>query len=725
MKCRLIKQHDQKDCGATCLAMVCSYFGYYAPLVKFRKLTQTGKNGTNIYNIINGAKELGLYSESLSGNFEELQDAIKAKDVTFPFIAHTVSEQGLQHFIIVKRIVKNKVYVLDPVIGGKIYTVAKFKDLWTGNIIVFTPTKEFTRKNERNPILKDCINIVFSDKKRLLSIIVASLLLLGVGLVGTYVYMYVVDTTSEYIISLDDIILQKMRVFFYSVLGLYGVGVIIQLLRGRIIANFSKKIDRDIMKMYYEQTLDLPMDFFSSRKTGEIISRYSDTQVVREVLADASVSLLLDTLMLFGGIYVMFSVSPKLLMITVIIILAYVAIIVVFRKKIKEVKEKAMEANAQMLSYFTEAVEGMETVKSLNGGGTVKYKLNGFMNKVVDHVFRGTIINNYRDTGMWLISVTSIVFILWSGSYEVMQGRLSIGGLITYNSMLGYFLSPLSNLINLQPSLQSAMVAAERLSDVLLIEKEELESGIEFNLSSRDIEIEKLGFRYVERKWVLKEVDMYIPWGKKVALIGESGSGKTTLAKLLVRMYEAQEGQIKIGEVSLKDFKTKSIRNKIIYVSQDIFLFADTIRNNLQLGGVSDISERKMKEICSKCLVDEFVQTLPLGYDTVLEENGMNLSGGQRQRLAIARAILRQPDILILDEATSNLDVITETAIIQTIEECHEGKTCIIIAHRLHTIKKCDSIYVMDKGRIVETGCHKELSTKKGKYYSLIQLMES
>lgn len=311
--------------------------------------------------------------------------------------------------------------------------------------------------------------------------------------------------------------------------------------------------------------------------------------------------------------------------------------------------------------------------------------------------------------------------ILRVGSYNVIQGKMSVGQLLTFNALLAYFLDPIKNLINLQPMMQTAIVASDRLGEILDLELEKSDDEAQkinpANLNG-DIEFKNVDFRYGTRQFVLKNLNFTIASGEKIALVGESGSGKTTLVKLIMNFYPWENGDILINGCNIRDINLERLRERIAYISQDIFLFSGTIKENLCLGD-QDLTLDEIVAAAKIAKAHDFINDMPLRYNTMLEENGTNLSGGQKQRLAITRAILKKPDILIMDEATSNLDSITEKAIERTINDFSKGITTIIIAHRLSTIMRCDKIYVMDKGEFVESGSHQELIQKKGRYYDL------
>jgi ATP-binding cassette subfamily B protein len=465
------------------------------------------------------------------------------------------------------------------------------------------------------------------------------------------------------------------------------------------------------------------MRFFSSYRIGEIVSRYADAGQIRYAISNAALTIMIDTVMAAVGGAVLYAESSRLFFVATILLVIYATVVFVYNKPIRDSNEEIMEDNAQVTSYLVESLKGIETIKAFNGERHAQYETEKYFVRFLKSVFHNGMISNSQQALTATIAAVGEVVILWMGTIEVLDGKLSIGQLITFNVLLSYFLTPVQNLINLQPIMQTAFVAADRLSEFLILssEKDDHDNERLKNVSlCLPISISHVDFRFGTRDLVLRDINMKICAGERVALVGESGSGKSTLVKLLMRFFDWEKGEIYFGDYNIKDINLETIRDKIAYISQDVFLFSGTIRQNLCLGN-ENVPLEDIIQACKLSCAHEFIEKLPKRYDTILEENGANLSGGQKQRLAIARALLKKPDIMIMDEATSNLDLVTEKAIDQTINGLPDTMTTIIIAHRLSTIMNVDKIYVLREGRIIEYGDHQKLISNDGYYAHLWQ----
>lgn len=746
---KTIKQHDERDCGAACLSMISSHYGLKYPISKYREITKTDQSGANLYGLCDAAKQLGFHTEALSGNIEELLYGVHKGEIKFPFVAHIINENYMQHFVVVLNIKNNTFIIADPAKGKVKYTLEKFTELWNGYIVTFEKTEKFQKGNYQKGSFKKFFSLLKGQYTKLTLVIVLSLIISIIGIVGSFVFEVIIDNfcvANETVVCDDDCtdehehitedttgeaenILDKsvgfvtnnasnFNLFFICLIGLYVLQTAIQFIRGYLISTVSRKIDLRLMIPYYDHIIDLPMAALSTRKTGEYLSRFSDADAVREAVSGATLTLLLDFFMVIACGVILYMENAVLFYISLIVIALYTVIIFIYKKPLENINRDVMEDNARVQSYLKESIDGIETVKANRIEKVTKDKNNSKFTRLINSVFMNSIISVSQNSICGLIEVVGIVIILWVGFGMVIANQVTIGSLITFYALLAYFTEPIKNLIGLQPMMQTAIIAAERLNDILDIPIEEKSVTQDAKISFHNISFSSVDFRYGNHELILKNVTFEINKGERVAIVGESGCGKTTLAKLLLKFYTPEKGRILLDGNELKSISSDWLRKNISYIDQNTFLFSDTIKNNLLLGNQS-ATDSEIEQACKFANADSFISELPFGYDTFLDENGKNLSGGQRQRLAIARALLRNPQLIIFDEATSNLDNITESTIKDTIFNFNKEITCIIIAHRLSNIKNCDKIIVMNKGEIEEIGTHQELLNKKGKYFEL------
>ena len=631
-----------------------------------------------------------------------------------PAIAHVIIDDSLLHYVVITKVKGGTVVVSDPAKGIVKYKKEDFLKIWTKILILIAPTNNSQKGNKKQSTLISFFRLLISQKWLLLRIFILSMILTSLGIITSFYYQVIMDNV------VPSLSIQTLNYVSVITLCLFLVQIGINFLRGILIVKLEQRIDIPIMLGYYNHALILPMKFYSMRDTGEIISRFNDASSIRDIVSDASLTIMMDTIMAVVGAVVLFNCNRLLFLISVVVLILYGIIVFIYNKPIKKINRKIMEMNSKVTSQFVETINGIETIKVFNQEKNEETKTDKLYKKFLKKIFNGGILSLSQQTVTMFVAVVGELVILWVGTACVIKGNLTLGELITFNALLGYFINPIKNLINLQPSIQTAVVAADRLGEILDIAPEYNDEQDQSDNKSRfnKVSISNLDFRYGTRDLVLRHINLEIHRGEKIAFVGESGSGKTTLAKLLVRLYEQEKGSIKLDSSDIREFSISQIRNNISYISQNTFLFSGTIKENLLFGN-SDATDDDISQVCKMCELEEYINSLPLKLNTRIEENGKNLSGGQKQRLAIARALLNNPEILIMDEATSNLDYITEKSIEKTINTFSGNMTTIIIAHRLSTIKDCDKIFVFRNGEIVETGNHKDLLNQKGYYYQL------
>lgn len=708
-KIPFIQQEDAKDCGPVCIAMICKFYNKKVSIEKLRKISGTDNNGTNLFGLIELGQYLGL---ELSG--VQAESTKNLYEIHYPCIAHIINKKGSEHFVIIEKVLNDKVYIVDPDIGRYSTSLNQFDTYWTKILLLIEKKDDFTTYDDRPSISTLFRSLITHNSKYIGLIILSSLLINLFGFLGTFYFKLLIDDI------LPSNIVYNLHILSGSILLMYLVQSLITYFRSHLILFLSLKIDIKIMLDYYNHVLKLPMGFFETRKSGEILSRFMDSNKIREAFSTVTVTFFIDTLMIFLGSILLYLQSSRLFFITLIFVPIYILLALMFRKPFEKYNRQQMEQNSELNSYLIETINGISTIKSYTAEEEVSIKSEKFFIRLIKKVLKLGIITNIQMSIKGFLSLLISTVILWIGSYYVINNQMTLGELITFNALVVYFLGPIERMIDAQPVIQSAIVASRRIVEILDLEVEDKENAVsEFSFNNQ-IQISNLYFNYGHREDLLKDINITIPKDTFVALVGESGSGKSTLAKLLVNYYQAKQGDIQIDQKNIVSIENKSLRKNIGYVSQKNFFFSGSIIENLLLGNDKHITMDEIIWACKNAEIHDFIEELPQGYQTTLEADGDNFSGGQLQRLALARLYIKNPEVFILDEVTSALDSTTENKIINNLHSVSKkGKTVIIISHKLSTIEKVDNIYCLKNGRIVEQGNHKQLLSNCSEYYTL------
>ena len=543
---------------------------------------------------------------------------------------------------------------------------------------------------------------------------------------GALVYSILGLSTSVYVGKITDYVLVDGNINLLNLMGV--VMIVILILRTFIGAMKSilalktgQRIDAALILGYYKHLLTLPQQFFDTMRVGEIISRVNDAVKIRNFINNVSLDLVVNMMILLFSVGLMFVYSWELALVTLASAPLFLLIFWGFNRLNRKYQRGIMESSADLEAQLVESINSISTIK--------RFGIEDFANLKTETRFVHLLKNTFRSIygaimaqgGIQFVSTAITIAVLWMGSVLVIDKELTPGTLMVFYSLISYVISPIGSLISSNQTIQDALIAADRLFQIMDLEREQDDSQkIELEPDMiGDITFENVSFRYGSRKEVFKGLNLKIEKGKTTAVIGESGSGKTTLISLLQHIYPIQSGQIRIGEYDIAQISNRSLRRRVGTVPQQIELFAGTIIENIAVGDLQPDMKR-IVDLVEQLGLKNFIERLPNGYMTYIGEHGASLSGGERQRIAIARALYKEPEILIFDEATSSLDSISEKHVKQTLDAlAKRGKTVIVIAHRLSTVKNADRIVVLDKGQVAETGTHKELFNSGGIYSRL------
>ena len=706
-----VPQIDARDCGVAALASIAKFYGSDFSLAHLRELAKTNKEGTTALGIVKAADEMGFETRPVQAD----KTLFDMSDVPYPFIVHVNKEGKLQHYYVVYQTKKDYLIIGDPDPSVKITKMSKerFFSEWTGVAIFLAPKPSYQPHKDKKNGLLSFLPLIFKQKSLIAYIVLSSLLVTIINIGGSYYLQGI----------LDEYIPNQMK----STLGIISIGLIITYIlqqamsfsRDYLLTVLSQRLSIDVILAYIRHIFELPMSFFATRRTGEIISRFTDANSIIDALASTILSLLLDVSILILVGSVLLAQNPNLFLLSLISIPIYIFIIFSFMKPFEKMNHDVMQSNSMVSSAIIEDINGIETIKSLT---SEENRYQNIDSEFVDYLEKSFKLTKYSILQTNLKQGTKLVlniFILWFGAQLVMSSKISIGQLITFNTLLSYFTTPMENIINLQTKLQSAKVANNRLNEVYLVESEfqVQKNPVHSHFLMGDIEFDDLSYKYGFGRDTLTDINLTIKQGDKVSLVGVSGSGKTTLAKMIVNFFDPYKGQITINHQDIKNIDKKILRRHINYLPQQAYIFNGSILENLTLGGNSMISQEDILKACELAEIRQDIERMPMGYQTQLSD-GAGLSGGQKQRIALARALLTKAPVLILDEATSGLDVLTEKKVIDNLMSLTD-KTILFVAHRLSIAERTNRVIVLDQGKIIEVGSHQELMQAQGFYHHL------
>jgi ATP-binding cassette subfamily B protein len=716
------KQLDTSDCGPSCLRMIAKHYGRAFSLQFLREKSFVTREGVSLLGISEAAEAIGMRSLSARTTFEKFQE-----EVPLPCIAHWKQN----HFIVVHRITKNKVHVADPAHGLLTYTPEEFKKNWfgfnengksEGVLLLLEPTPEFHQPAEEGRLNRASFKIVFSylfaHKKYLRQLFLSMLFGSIVGLIFPFLTQSLVDfgINNQNLGFIYTILIAQLMLFFSR--------TSVDFIQSWILLHLTTRINISIISDFLIKMMKLPMPFFEARMIGDLLQRIGDHRRIENFMTSTTLSTLFSLINLF-----VYSIVLLLYDLTVFSIFAvgsavHSAWILIFLNKRREIDYKRFNELSANQSSLIQLINGMQEIKLNNCERQKRWEWEHIQAKLFKVSVKGLAVSQYQQAGSFFINELKNILITFLVAKAVVDGNMTLGMMMAVQYILGQLNAPIGQLIGFVQVAQDAKISLERLGEIHEREDEEKPDDTPITVFPKDrsLYVHGVDFQYEgpQSPFILKNLALEMHQNKVTALVGVSGSGKTTLLKLLLKFYQPVCGEIKIGDINLAHFSNRAWREKCGVVMQDGFLFADTIARNIALGDAR-IDPEKLLRAVTIANIREDIESLPLGYNTKIGMDGHGLSQGQKQRLLIARAVYKNPEYLFFDEATSSLDANTERAIMENLDAFFKGKTVVIVAHRLSTVKKADQLIVLDKGRIVEQGTHAELTRQRGAYFNLVK----
>lgn len=667
----IVCQRDVKDCGVCCLQSIIKYYNGYVPIEKIRLDTYTSMQGVSVYHLLKAAEKYG---------FDAIAKKIEDKDlnnIILPAIVHVKYDNGLTHFMCLYEIKGPNYILMDPSKGKIKMTKEEFNKIFTGVVLQFTPKDKIILLEKENSIYSLFIKILIKNKKLCINALLCSVLLTIITIISGMYF----KVMNELIINNAFQNTIKITIFIFLVCIIFKI--IFDYLKKYYENHINKNIDISVFKGFINHLFHLPLNVIESRSSGEIMSRVNEISSIKELFSQIFIIAFLDLMICLAAFIVLLNLNNKITFILVIFIIIYILLSILispfFYKRIRQNIEYQTEVNTILL----ENINMINSIKNLNETENILYKIE---NKICNLIFDNYTFNiniNFFETIKNIFYELSFFIINTYGFYLIYNNKFSLISLVIYNTFLSYFIDPIKNIVSLIPKYNFLRASFNKICDFININEEKM--GDNEKLINGDIVFEKISFAYDNYNYIIKDFNEIIKTGEKIMIKGKSGSGKSSLCKLITRDFPLSEGNIYINGINIYDYSLSTIKNNVIYVGQKENLYTDTIKNNI-LFNYKD--ETNFDKVCKICLVDLIVNKRKLRYDFGISNDSVNISGGEKQRIILARALLRNSKILILDEALSETDYFMEQTIIKNIIKEYPNKTIIYVTH-----KKQDNLF--------------------------------
>ena len=700
-KKKIVKQHDEKDCGAACFIMILNYYGKWCSMNNARHVIGTDSNGTSMYGLIKGAESFGFDAEGLEGNINELIDYYFEHDKN-PFIAHLLINNQIEHYIVVYEISKKNMLIGDPAYDKPLkIKIDEFLEMWTGKIISFNKRNEISVESDKPQYDIKSVVCLKPYRKKIIYAIFSTIIISIISLLSTYFLESIIDYfTNDNQNNKTEFLIKDMIIIFVAICMAYFLRTILEIFRTILTTKMVNHINGEINGKAIENILNMPYAWYEQYKTGDIMTRMEDITIIGNTVVEIIISLSMNLTLIFVCGIVLFNKNKSFFILTLCFTGIYLLIIKLINRPMKRVNYKLLKHSSQYNAHLKECVDGYELIKTHCLEKKVEKISKDNYNHLLSENYKFNLVSSFEQSVLSLLMSIFNIIVLFYGMVLVYNNSITLGGFVLVYVLTIYFQTPLLNLAEIHPKWQEMSNEIDRLRDIL-DEKIDCKDDVELSTINlkNDIVFDNVSFSYGVRNQTLSNVNIKILSGEKIAIIGKSGSGKTTLAKLLMKLYDDFDGTIKVGDISILTYPTEAFRQKIAYISQKFEFLMGTLRFNLVFE--QELSDEKIKMVLQSCFCNEFIDRLPYGLDTVIDCQGSMFSTGEKQRLVLARELLKNPDIIIFDEVTSNLDKASANYIKNTISTIGAEITCLIITHTEELLEICDKVYSLDAGEYV------------------------